>query len=776
LSDPRIGTRIGGYEIETFLGRGGMGVVYKARHLRLGRMVALKVLAPELAADENFRTRFVRESQMAASIDHPNVIPVYDADEVDGDLFLAMRYVDGTDLKQIIETHGALDPDKALSVLSQIAGALDAAHAKGLIHRDVKPGNVLVGLADTGSEHVYLTDFGLTKHSSSHSGLTATGAFVGTIDYIAPEQIEGKSIDARTDIYALGCVLYELLTGQVPFKKDADVAVMYAHLMDPRPKVTEANPALPVAVDAVLDKAMARDPDDRYSTASAMATDLGAALAAAVAPVEVPRVSAVPAPPAAPAQPAVQEPIQEPVPTAGQERASRPLSTKMLALGVAGLVLVAAIAYFATRDKGESPGAAPSSSAGAVFVAPDGSKGAAGTKGDPFASVSEAVKMADDGGTVLLEDGTYEATTLPVLEIDKPITVSAAEGASPVLQGSEEFPTAIEVVAGTSGVTISGLRFEGFPGEGVKVFCDHCGKRIENSDITLQDLEFTGGGSPLIIENVSGLTLDRINVHENEFTGMTCTPGPCNQVAIVDSFFHSARHQFGEGVRIERGDDVVIETSDLSSNPGNGLYSNASSTRISRSRFQDNGGVGAILAGSDSEIRDSISARNGEEGLILGRSICKPCRVTGTLSVVNVLVADNVVGVSVEANATDDISLQMFNSIVTDNAGTGLRIRGPVKLTRLDHDTFNTGKWISVLYRGKTWYEDDLNNSRIPIPDDAGETYGSVPEFAAPNDYHLAPDSPGVNEGTQEGVVSEVDIDGNPRVAGGEIDQGPYEQ
>jgi hypothetical protein len=214
----------------------------------------------------------------------------------------------------------------------------------------------------------------------------------------------------------------------------------------------------------------------------------------------------------------------------------------------------------------------------------------------------------------------------------------------------------------------------------------------------------------------------------------------------------------------------------MSSNPGNGLYSNASSTRVSRSRFQDNGGAGAILSGSDSQIRDSISARNGEEGLILGGGDCKSCELTGTFSVVNVLIADNLVGVSAEADASDEVSLQMFNSIVTDNAGTGLRIVGPVKLTRLDHDTFNSGSWVAVTYRGEGYTGDELGEGRIPIPNDQGETYASVPEFLEPGDYHLAPDSPGVNEGTQEGVVSEVDIDGNPRVAGGEIDQGPYEQ
>ncbi|HYI43854.1 MAG TPA: protein kinase [Actinomycetota bacterium] len=773
MSDPRIGTRIGGYEIESLLGRGGMGVVYKARHLRLGRMVALKILAPELAADENFRTRFVRESQMAASIDHPNVIPVYDADEIEGELFLAMRYVDGTDLKQVIEQDGALEPDKALLVISQIGGALDAAHANGLIHRDIKPGNVLVGLADTGSEHVYLTDFGLTKHSSSHSGLTATGAFVGTIDYIAPEQIEGKSVDARTDIYALGCVLYELLTGRVPFQKDADVAVMYAHLMDPRPKVTEANPALPGAVDAVLDKAMARDPDDRYASAGAMVADLRAALGQTSSPV------AVPTPPRqqAPA-PSIEPPVHVATPVSSQPpgKDGRRLSGKVMAIGAAALVVAAAIAYFATRPDGEvtdDPAAPGLDTSGAIFVSPDGSEGADGTSDDPFASLADAVKEAGEGGTVILADGLYESDKVPMVTIKDPVTIMGAEGARPVLRGNDRFADAIRIAAGTSDVTLANITFDNFNGEGVKVFCVDCGKVPENQNIVFEGLEFTSGGTPITVENVAGMTLQGINVHENDFTGFVCSPGPCDQVSIADSSFTSSRHKFGEGVRIERGDGLVIETSDMSGNPGNGLYSNASSTSVSRSRFQDNGDSGAWLAASNSEIRDSILARNGEVGLVLGEVFCDACRAAGTFSVVNVLSAQNDVGIDVEAHSK--VTLQMFNSIVADNVGTGLRISGSVKLARLDHDLFDVGGAIAVLYRGESYSEEDLGNGEIPAPNNS-ETYGGPLEFIAPDDFHLVPGSEGVNAGTQEGVVSLVDIDGNPRVAGEEIDIGPHEQ
>jgi serine/threonine-protein kinase len=792
MSDPRIGTSIGGYEIETLLGRGGMGVVYLARQTRLDRKVALKVLAPEYASDDNFRTRFVRESQMAASIDHPNVIPVYDADETDGVLFIAMRYVEGTDLKKLIQSSGALEPDRVAAIIAQIAGALDAAHSRGLIHRDVKPANVLVSATETGPDHVYLTDFGLTKHGSSRSGLTATGAFVGTIDYIAPEQIEGKSVDARTDIYALGCVLFECLTGDVPFKKDADVAVMYAHLMDPRPRASEARPGLPVEVDAVLAKAMARDPGDRYGTASDLVADLRRALGAPAS-----------ATPIAPAVSIEERPLEDvvetktPAPAPVVRRRFR-VPGKFAAIGVAVLFLALAtlvtlvVTNFIRGGTGDDPGAPASSdgSAGrspstpvdaipsdAIFVSPQGTTGAAGTEGEPVADLTEGVRMAGDGGTVILADGTYEATGTPMLLIDHPVTIRGATGATPILQGSDTNPDGIRIAAGTSDVTLSNLSLKGFLGDGLKVFCSKCEDSIENRDVTLEELEFTGGGTPLTIENVAGLTLQRVDVHDNNATGLICSPGPCDEVTIVDSFFHSAGARFAEGVRIENGNDVLIETSDLSSNPGNGLYSNASSTRVLRSRFQDNGGAGAILSGSDSEIRDSIAARNGEEGLILGEGGCDGvCSATGTFTVANVLSADNLLGISIENDNQDEIAFEMFNTIVTSNDGTALRLVGAVRVERLDKNLFHTTpRYLAIALRREAYDEGELNNGLFPGNVDAG-TYATAPEFVATDDYHLAPDSAGVDDGTEDGVTSEVDIDGNPRVAGGEIDRGPYEQ
>jgi serine/threonine protein kinase len=274
------GNEFAGYRVERTVGRGGMGVVYLAEHERLKRKVALKVLAPELASDERFRSRFIRESELAASLDEPNVLPVYDAGEHEGSLYIAMRYVVGTDLRGLID-ESPLSLDDALTVVDGVAKALDAAHAKGLVHRDVKPGNILIARSpgSRAIEHVYLTDFGLTKRSTSRSGLTATGVFVGTLEYAPPEQFEGTTLGPRTDVYSLGCVLFECFVGEAPFRREQDAAVMYAHLHDPPPSARARRPELPGGIDRVIEKAMAKRPADRFSTAGELATALKGAKA-----------------------------------------------------------------------------------------------------------------------------------------------------------------------------------------------------------------------------------------------------------------------------------------------------------------------------------------------------------------------------------------------------------------------------------------------------------------------------------------------------------------
>jgi CHASE2 domain-containing sensor protein/predicted Ser/Thr protein kinase len=269
---------IGGYRIDQVIGRGGMGVVYKATQLDLGRPVAVKLISAEYARDPAFRERFKRESRLAASVEHANVIPVYEAGEDDGLLFIAMRYVDGVDLGALVERLGPLAPLRACAIVAEIAGALDAAHARGLVHRDVKPANVLI--TDDQPEHAYLTDFGVAMTTTSAETLTSPGQVVGTVDYIAPELARGQAADRRSDVYSLGGVLFFALTGSVPYPLESAVARLMAHVNAPAPRPSSDDPHL-AAFDPVVGRAMAKDPEDRYGTAGDLAVAAGAAAHAA---------------------------------------------------------------------------------------------------------------------------------------------------------------------------------------------------------------------------------------------------------------------------------------------------------------------------------------------------------------------------------------------------------------------------------------------------------------------------------------------------------------
>jgi serine/threonine protein kinase len=308
-----VGSEVAGYRVEAFISRGGMAVVYRAHDRRLGRRVALKLLAPELSQDERFQQRFLRESRLAASLDHPNIIPIYEAGESSGLLYIVMRYVEGSDLQAVLDQDGPLELSRLASILSQVGAALDAAHARGLVHRDVKPGNILIasGAGREDPDHVYLTDFGLTKRSSSMSGLTTSGHFIGTMDYIAPEQIGSKPVDARTDIYSLGCVLYQSLTGDPPFDRDDEAALLWAHLVERPPPVSSHRPDVPPGVDAVVAKAMAKAPEDRHQSCRELVAEFQAAV----------RGQAEPHGPAP--SPAPQRPAPEKRPDGGRQR-SRP--------------------------------------------------------------------------------------------------------------------------------------------------------------------------------------------------------------------------------------------------------------------------------------------------------------------------------------------------------------------------------------------------------------------------------------------------------------------
>jgi streptogramin lyase/predicted Ser/Thr protein kinase len=329
--DTRVGTELAGYRIVGVIGRGGMSVVYLAEHVRLGRKVALKVLAPELAGSERFHDRFLRESKLAASIDHPNIVPIYDADEADGVLYIAMRYVEGSDLKEAIRDQGRLEPLRTSAIVDQIASALDAAHARGLVHRDVKPANVLL----TPDDHAYVSDFGLTKRAVSVSGLTETGQLIGTIDYVAPEQIKGDPVDQRADVYSLGCLLFECLAGHPPYPRDIEVGVLWAHVETPPPSLTEERSELPPEVDDVLALAMAKNPAERSAAAGDVAAGFRSALG--LEPATVERVG---------------------LPRRKLKRKTRRRKTLIAAI-VAGVVLIAAVGTFLLTRGGGDEVAAP---------------------------------------------------------------------------------------------------------------------------------------------------------------------------------------------------------------------------------------------------------------------------------------------------------------------------------------------------------------------------------------------------------------------------------
>jgi pSer/pThr/pTyr-binding forkhead associated (FHA) protein len=305
-----VGTTIGGYRLDQLIGQGGMGQVYLAQNLESGTRAAVKLLTPDLARQSGFRERFVREARYANSLNHPNVIEVYDAGEQEGVLYIVMQLVEGYDLKNVMSRDGALDPARAVHLMGQVASALDAAHAQDLLHRDIKPGNVMIvaAAAPGQPEHCFLTDFGLSKNVSSDSiALTAQGEFVGTIDYTAPELVLGKPFDSRLDVYSLGCLFYECLAGQPPFNKERDVEVLYAHIQDPPPKITAVRSDVPPALDEVIAKSMAKKPEDRFATCTEF---INAARAVIGEPAQPPP----PPPPPPPGPPGADTPTPPPQP------------------------------------------------------------------------------------------------------------------------------------------------------------------------------------------------------------------------------------------------------------------------------------------------------------------------------------------------------------------------------------------------------------------------------------------------------------------------------
>jgi YVTN family beta-propeller protein len=353
-----------------------MGVVYRATHVALDHLVALKVISPALASDARFRRRFEEESRIAVSIRHPNVVPIHNAGEEDGLLFVTMDLIEGTDLRGVLNREGTVEPERAARIVSEVASALDAAHARGLVHRDIKPGNILVEGSGEG-EHTYLTDFGLARQVDATTGVTATGAFVGTLDYVAPEQIRGERVDARADVYALGCVLYELLTGNPPFAaRDDKVAKMYAHLEEEPPSLRVLRPDLPGGLDLVIKRALAKDPADRFPSAG----DLARAVEAAVeggATVEAERsVGVGPAAPGPPEATTTTErrledsTVAAPPPAQTEVEPGSRLS--WLAYGAGAVAIVVAVVLIVSSGGGDDGGTGESSRSTSTTTEPAG--------------------------------------------------------------------------------------------------------------------------------------------------------------------------------------------------------------------------------------------------------------------------------------------------------------------------------------------------------------------------------------------------------------------
>lgn len=432
------------------LGRGGMGVVYRALQLSLDRTVALKVIAPDLAMDAEFRERFKHESRLAASIEHPNVIPVYEAGERDGLLYLIMRYVEGTDLRALLDGEGPLDPRRAAPLVGQVAAALAAAHGRDLVHRDVKPANVLIGSAGS-DRHAYLTDFGIARSLSATSGLTRTGAVVGTLDYIAPERLERPAGDPRSDIYALGCVLFEALTGSVPYPRDSEPAKMYAHVSAPVPSPRALRAEVPEQLDSLVRRAMAKDPAERPGTAGEVAEVLLAFGGEAPARARSDRTQPAraeeaeghtEATPAGATVAAATEPLGEQSPPPSEPARAKATGSRRIPVGaLAGLLAAAVVAVAAVLALG---GGDPSE--------PGGGDGDASAKG-PLAPAALAPVSVGPGadGVAVGEGSVWVAKKDDDAIVRVNPETRRREGSTPV--GDE--PDSIAVGAGSVWVTNS---------------------------------------------------------------------------------------------------------------------------------------------------------------------------------------------------------------------------------------------------------------------------------------------------------------------------------
>ncbi|WP_280479792.1 serine/threonine-protein kinase [Nocardia asiatica] len=340
------GTVFAGYRIERVLGTGGMGTVYVVQHPRLPRREALKVLPENLGTVDEFRARFLREAELAARLDHPNIVAVHDRGLEQGRLWIAMEFVDGIDAAQLLRREGTVAPQRAVHILTETARGLDEAHRSGMLHRDVKPANILIETLDGAPDRVLVADFGIATAAGDGTALTEVGTVVATLAYVAPEMLVDQQVDHRADVYALGCTLFELLTGAKPFPRDSAVAVMQAHLMEPPPRASAVRPDLPPAIDAVIARSMAKNPDDRHSSCGALAAATASAFGY---PVDQTVLASRPPRPPAPPQPLVRRPEPTTSPLPHPSRRSRLRYAAIAATVVALLVAITGVVV-STRD------------------------------------------------------------------------------------------------------------------------------------------------------------------------------------------------------------------------------------------------------------------------------------------------------------------------------------------------------------------------------------------------------------------------------------------
>ena len=407
------GSVFAGYTIEGKLGAGGMGVVYLAKHPRLPRRIALKVLGESYGNEPEFRARFEREAELAARLDHPNVVSVYDRGTEGEQLWIAMQYVDGVDVAHLVKQGPAsLPPDRAIYILGQAARGLDNAHKHGLLHRDVKPANILVAMGDEDGEKVLVTDFGIARALDETIALTQAGSMPATLAYASPEQIEGHAVDHRADIYSLGCTLYVMLTGSVPYSRTTYVGVMHAHLSEPPPLATRVNPALPKRIDDVIARAMAKNPNDRFSSSRELATAAAAALAsspsyAVTALRQVPDLSSGPhsspftaVPPFGTSNPSNPSmPTVLPNPAVSQPNQPPNKSKRGLKVGIAvaaAAVVVGGVVTAVALSGGDDSGSAARSSTSTTTTAPT-NNGPWGSYGFVAATFPSLVPTSPDG-------------------------------------------------------------------------------------------------------------------------------------------------------------------------------------------------------------------------------------------------------------------------------------------------------------------------------------------------------------------------------------------